>query len=80
MRRITALLLIIVFVLFVNAAYAANRKSEGAKDPIDTFVFLPFYLIDKALTPPADYEERFHKTIEEEMQEDHLRAKAAAGR
>jgi len=79
-KRIIALVLISVFVLSLNAAYAANRKSEDAKEPVDTPIFLPFYIIDKALTPPADYEERFHKTIEEEMQEDHLKAKAAAGR
>ncbi len=80
MKRIAALLVICAFAISAGTVLAADRKSEDAKGPIDTFIFQPFHLIDKALTPPDDYEKRFHTTIEQEMEEEHLKAKAKAGR
>ena len=80
MKKVFALLVLFTFVISASQALAADRKSEDAKDPIDTFIFQPFWLIDKMMAPPDNYEEQWHTTIEESMQADHLKAKAKAGR
>ncbi len=80
MKKLVILIAIFTFVLSLNAAYAADRKSEDAKEPMDTFLFQPFWTIDKAMQPPDNYKEQFHTTIEDSMQADHLEAKEKAGR
>lgn len=80
MRKIVVLAVVFLFTISLGVAWAADRKSGSAKGPLDTFAFQPFFLLDKAMTPPADYEKRFHTTIEQEMQQDHLKAKAKAKR